>query len=294
MVSATERTITLADGRTLAVWEGGDPAGRPVIVHHGTPFAGVLYEPHQRDAVKRGIRLVGYSRPGYGASTPQRGRTVASAAADVAELADALGIGRFATWGISGGGPHALACAALLPDRVVAAASLAGVVPYDAEGFDYLAGMGEDNIVEFGAALAGRTELRPLLESFRESLLAGGETAFAETFASLLSGPDADALSGELASYMFRGDEIGLARGVDGWLDDDLADVKPWGFGVGEITAPTLIVQGEDDLFVPPTHGRWLAEHVPGAEARLLPGEGHLTVWADRVPEVHAWLLERF
>ena len=288
-----ERTVDFTDGRRLAVWEGGDPEGRPVIVHHGTPFAGLLYEPHERDAAERRIRLVGYSRPGYGASTRRPGRTVASAAADVADLADALGIGRFATWGISGGGPHALACAALLPDRVVAAASLAGVAPYDAEGFDYLAGMGEDNLVEFGAALAGAEQLRPLLEEFRESMLAGGERAFAETFASLLSGPDRDALSGALASYMYRGDEIGLATGVDGWLDDDLADVKPWGFGVEQVSVPTLIVQGEDDLFVPPSHGRWLAEHVPGAEARLLPEEGHLTVWMDRVPDVHAWLVER-
>ena len=290
----TAGAVELPDGRTLAVWEGGDPTGRPVVMHHGTPMAGLLYEPHARDAAERGIRLIGYSRPGYGASTRSAGRTVASAAADTAALADALGIDRFAAWGISGGGPHALACAALLGDRVVAAACLAGVVPFDADGIDYLDGMGEDNHVEFGAATEGEDVLRPLLEPQAAELVAAGERAFHELFASLLSPVDRDALTGELAAYMYRCDVLGLESGVDGWLDDDLAFVADWGFRPEDVRVPTLVVHGEDDRFVPVTHGRWLAERIPGAEARVLPGDGHLTLIERRVPDVHAWLLARF
>ena len=293
-MTVTERSVDLPDGRALAVWEGGDPGGRAVVVHHGTPMAGVLYEPHARDAAERGIRLVGYSRPGYGASTPDPGRTVASAAADTAALADALGIDRFATWGISGGGPHALACGALLTDRVPAAASLAGVVPYGVEDVDFLDGMGEANHVEFGAALEGAEPLRALLEPQAEELRTTGEAAFQELFASLLSPVDRAVLTGELAAYMYRCDLAGLERGIDGWVDDDLAFVEPWGFRVEDIRVPTLVWHGQEDRFVPVAHGRRLAERIPGAEARISAADGHLTLIERRVPEVHAWLLEQF
>src|SRR3954471_22814819 len=145
-----ERTHEIAtpDGRTLHVHEAGDPGGRAVVTHHGTPSSGGHYTPHAADAAQRGLRLIGYDRPGYGGSTPHRGRTVADAARDVATILDALGVERFATWGQSGGGPHVLACAALLPDRCAAAASLAGVAPYDAQGLDWLAGQGEMNLAE--------------------------------------------------------------------------------------------------------------------------------------------------
>ena len=142
------------DGRTLAVLEAGDESGHAVVAIHGTPASGVLWRGLVEDAEARGIRLLGYDRPGYGASDPHRGRTVADAAGDVAAIADALGIDRFAVEGGSGGGPHTLACAALLPDRVVAAASLAGVAPYPADGLDWLDGMGQDNLDEFAAILA--------------------------------------------------------------------------------------------------------------------------------------------
>src|SRR5215471_8175296 len=137
-----ERTIRTPDGRTLSVEDYGDPGGRPVLVHTGTPNSRLLYGPNVTDAAARGLRLIGYDRPGYGGSDPQPGRTVADCAADVRAICAALGIGRLAMWGISGGGPHVLACAALLPDLVVAAASLASLAPSDAEGLDYYAGMG--------------------------------------------------------------------------------------------------------------------------------------------------------
>lgn len=156
MTELRRYTVTLQDGRDLEVVEAGNPQSPAVIVHNGTPTGAGLIAEHARDAVERGLRLINYGRPGYGKSTRQRGRTVASAARDTAELADALGIHRFATWGISGGGPHALACAALLGDRVVAAASLAGVAPYGATGLNFLAGMGDDNVDEFSALFVAK------------------------------------------------------------------------------------------------------------------------------------------
>jgi len=143
------------NGRTLAVLEAGDESGRAVVAVHGTPGSGLLWRGLVEDAEARGMRLLAYDRPGYGRSDPHPGRTVADAAGDVAAMADALGFDRFAVEGGSGGGPHTLACAALLPDRVVAAASLAGVAPYPAEGLDWLDGMGQDNLDEFAATLAG-------------------------------------------------------------------------------------------------------------------------------------------
>src|SRR5919205_3410890 len=166
------RSVTTPDGRTLAVREGGDPAGFPVLFISGTPGSSALYEPHVRDAVERGIRLFSYDRPGYGASMRHEGRRVADCAADIAVLCDALGIDRLCAWGISGGAPHALAAATLLPDRVAAVASLASPAPYDADGLDFFAGMGEQNIEEFGAIFEGEATHRMSLERQREDLFA--------------------------------------------------------------------------------------------------------------------------
>ncbi len=141
-----DSTVRTPDDRNLRVQEGGDSRGRPVLVHGGTPNSRNLYRPHLEVALEQGIRLISYDRPGYGGSTPHSGRSIADCAADVRTIADALDIDRFAIWGISGGGPHALACAARLPDRLVAVASLASPAPYDAPGLDYFAGMGELNV----------------------------------------------------------------------------------------------------------------------------------------------------
>ena len=152
------------DGRTLRVVEAGIPDGVPILVHHGTPGSGLFYPPWVSDAEERGIRLLGYDRPGYGSSTPSPGRSVASAADDVVAIAEALGLKRLSTWGLSGGGPHALACAALLPNLVVAAAALAPPAPYGSDGLDWFAGMGEQNVVEFGSAVGGRDQLERFVE----------------------------------------------------------------------------------------------------------------------------------
>ena len=192
--STTTHEVRTADGRILAVTEGGDSDGVPVLAHHGTPGCGVLDKPWVELANRQGVRLVIWDRAGYGGSTRRPGREVAAAAEDAATVADALGIGRFGTWGLSGGGPHALACTALLPERVPAAALLSAVGPYGVDGLDWFAGMGQDNIEEFGAAVIGEPELRRYLDEAsraREVAIRRGREAVLDDMATLLSVPDA-------------------------------------------------------------------------------------------------------
>lgn len=288
-----EHDVPGPGGRTLHVLDAGPAGGTPVFFHNGTPGAAGLHPSWVEDAEKRDIRLLSYDRPGYGESPPAEGRTVGDAAADTAAVADALGIDRFFVWGVSGGGPHTLACAALLPDRVAAAASLASVTPYPVEGLDWLEGMGEDNHVEFGAALEGRETLEPLLEEWAAELRTADAQGLAEQFRSLLSPVDLEVLTGELAAFMVAEVKRSIENGIAGWRDDDFAFTKPWGFDVEDIAVPVLLLHGATDRFVPISHGQWLAERIPDVEARLLPDDGHLTLIARRVPEVHAWLLER-
>lgn len=284
-----ERTVRTPDGRTLAVEESGDLAGRPVLVHMGTPNSRLLYSQNVRDAAARGLRLISYDRPGYGGSSAQPGRTVADCADDVRTICAELGIDRLATWGISGGGPHVLACAALLPDLVTAAASLASPAPYGAEGLDYFTGMGQDNIDDTRLYLTDEAAARVKMDKDREEILATAPEDMAKAIESLLTPTDAAALRGDLAAYLSSSGHDGLAPGSQGWWDDNCI-IRPWGFDLSGITVPVLLLHGRQDMFVPFSHGEWLAAHIPGVDARLLDDDGHLTLMQNRVPEVHAWL----
>lgn len=286
-----ERTVCTPDGRILAVEEAGDPAGRPVLVHMGTPAPRRLYGPHVQDGAARGLRLISYDRPGYGGSSPQPGRAVADCAADVRTICAQLGIDRLATWGISGGGPHVLACAALLPDLVTAAASLASPAPYGAEGLDYFAGMGQGSVDYFRLFLSDETAARAETDEDRLRLLATSPEDFAKGLESLLAPADAAVLRGEMARYQTSSAQGGLAPGSQGWWDDNCT-LRPWGFDLTSINIPVLLLHGRQDKFVPFGHGEWLAAHIPGVEARLLDDDGHLTLLQNRIPEVHAWLSE--
>jgi pimeloyl-ACP methyl ester carboxylesterase len=285
--------VRTPDGRTLEVVEAGAPDGPVVVKHHGTPGSGRFHRSEVESAEERGLRLVAYSRPGYAGSSPHRGRDAASAAADVAAILDALGVERFATYGASGGGPHALACAALLGDRCAAAATIAGVGPADAPDLEFLAGVGEGNIAEFGAAREGRETLTEFCRAEAAGIVKATPEQLADAFRPHLSDIDAEALTGELAEHLLQEIVEGLRPGVEGWVDDDFAFLAPWGCDVGAIEVPVLIWQGEHDLMVPPAHAAWLREHVAGAEGSTLPGEGHLTLFVNRVADVHAWLAER-
>jgi pimeloyl-ACP methyl ester carboxylesterase len=287
-----QRTARTPDGRALAIEEAGDPNGRPVLVHGGTPNSRHLYPPTTIDAGAHGLRLISYDRPGYGGSTPQPGRSIADCAADVRAICSELGIGRLAMWGISGGGPHVLACAALLPDLVVAAASLASPAPMNAEGLDYFAGMGELNVEDIQLFLRDPQAARAKLEADRKEILAASAadlTAFMQT---LLSPVDAAVLTEGLADFLVQGNRDGLAPGGQGWWDDGVAESGPWGFELSAISVPVLLMHGRQDRFVPFGHGQWLAAHIPGVEARLFDQDGHLTLMTNRIPEVHAWLAD--
>jgi pimeloyl-ACP methyl ester carboxylesterase len=270
----SEQNLRLEDGRALRVYDGGANAADAftVVWHHGSPQTGAPLEPLLTAAGRRGIRLLSYARPSYGGSSPRPGRDVASAASDVARLADALGVGRFAVMGASGGGPHALACAALLPDRVTGAVSFAGLAPFTEE-FDWFAGMVSDGALR--AALAGREERARYAETAEfdeESFTAADRSALSGTWASL-------------AEDAGRAD----AAWPDGEIDDDVAFTAPWGFDVGRIDAPVLVVQGGEDRIVPPAHADWLMRNCPRPELWLRPRDGHVSV-LDACPLAMDWL----
>jgi pimeloyl-ACP methyl ester carboxylesterase len=285
-----DRTVTTPDGRTLAVQEGGDPAGLPVLVHMGTPNSRHLYGPNAADAAARGLRLIGYDRPGYGGSDPHPGRTIADCAADVRAICADLGISRLAMWGISGGGPHVLACAALLHDLVVAVASLASIAPFSAEGLDWFEGMGQGNVDDFRLVVSDPDSAKAKLQEQRKEALAATAETVAKTMDTLLTPTDRAVVTGELAEYLAFSDHEGLGPGLEGWWEDCLAHLGNWGFDLASISIPVLVLHGQEDMFVPFGHGQWLAAHIPGAEARLTDNDGHLTLLQNRVGEVHAWL----
>jgi len=290
-MAATYQTVTTADGRQLEYLVTGDPAGHPVLFHYGTPNCATEFSALTKLATDLGIQLISYSRPGYATSTEQPGRSVADAVADVEAVLDAIGVDEFRTIGWSGGGPHALACAALLPRRCRAAAVLAGVAPYTADGLDFLAGMGEENIEEFGAALAGRDRLDGFLSALLPHFTEVTGESVAEGLAGLLPEIDRRALTGEFADEMAATFRRAMSRGIAGWRDDDLAFVADWGFSVTDISVPVAIWQGGEDRMVPFAHGQWLAARVPGAQPHLFADEGHLSL-ISQVDTILADLLE--
>lgn len=274
---AKVQDVRLDDGRTLRVHDSGEGAASDaftVVWHHGSPQTGALLAPLAEAAAARGIRLVSYGRPSYGGSTPRPGRHVGSAASDVAQLADALGIDRFATMGASGGGPHALACAALLSERVVAVATLATLAPRDADGLDWYAGMAGAG-ASLRAAERGR-DARVLFEETNEF----DPASFTDR--------DYAALD---ATWSSLGDDVGAASaaGPDGIVDDDVAYVTPWGFDAAEIAVPVLLVHGGQDRVVPPGHSEWLLRHCQNTELWLRPRESHISI-LDAAPLAMDWL----
>jgi pimeloyl-ACP methyl ester carboxylesterase len=269
--------VDLPDGRQLDVLIAGPEGGLPLVFHHGAPGAAALFGPMVDAATRRGLRPMVYSRPGYGESSAHPGRAVADAAADTAAILDKLGADEFVTVGWSGGGPHALACAALLPGRCTSAATIGGVAPFGADGLDWMAGMGSENVEEFGAAASGEAALTRYLVPQAEALATVEGADVAQALGDLVSDVDKRQLTGGFADYLAGSFRTAMTGGIAGWRDDDLAFVRDWGFPFGN-GAPVAIWQGDQDRMVPYAHGEWLAVNVPGARAHLLTGEGHLSL----------------
>ena len=269
--------VRLPDGRRLDLRVSGPAGGFPLVFHHGTPGAATPYRVLERAAYARGLRLVTTSRPGYGDSTPQPGRSVVDVVADTAAVLAAIGAGRCLIAGWSGGGPHALACGARLA-ATAAVLVIAGIAPYGAAGLDYMAGMGYDNIVEISTALKGEHPLRPYLLDQREQLKDATDADLVASLDTVLPDVDRAVLTGEFGEDDAANFREALRTGVEGWLEDDIAITRPWGFGLEEISVPVMIWQGSADLMVPFSHGQWLASQLPGASAHLEEGEGHLSV----------------
>lgn len=289
----TELDVTLRDGRTLHVYDDGDPDGNVVVQHHGTPGSGLGYPPDLELGRERGLRVIRYDRAGYGGSTPKPGRSVVEVVADIEDVLDELAVERYVSLGGSGGCPHSFACGAR-SERCLAAAAIAAPTPYPPDGLDWLAGMGEDNIVEFGAALEGPEKLEPYLEHEAAKYADATPEQIKDVMASVLPPVDAAVLTGERAQHLKRSNDRALAQGIAGWRDDDIAFTKPWGFELDEIRVPTLLWQGVQDLMVPVAHARWLAERIPGVEAHISEEDGHLSIAVGRLGEIYDWLAARF
>jgi pimeloyl-ACP methyl ester carboxylesterase len=293
---ARQRTVTTPDGRVLGVAEYGPEDGYPVVGIHGTPgsrFAGP--PPQHPDLYDRlGVRSITFDRPGYGISTRRPGRTVADVVDDVAVIADALDVDQFAVTGGSGGGPHCLAVATLLPDRVARVACVVGVAPLGDAGLpqdEWLAGTAQGNIDEFTWSMAGEGTLRPQLERLAaadlQRVAADPTDPFGEEYQ--MSASDREIMSRpEFAVRTQRLIEEAFRCGVDGWVDDDLVFVSDWGFDVSALRVPAMVWYGTDDTLVPPAHGRWLARNVPGALVVTMSG-GHLEL-INRAEELMVWL----
>jgi pimeloyl-ACP methyl ester carboxylesterase len=270
-----EGTVQTRDGRTLACVERGPADGVPVILCHGTPGSRYTRHPDERIYDRHGLHAVIYDRPGYGRSDPKLDRSVADAAADIEAIADELGFDRFVVAGGSGGAPHALACGALLGDRVIRVGALVTPAPSDAEDFDFYAGLAELNVKEFGAAQAGREAIEAYLEPFVDALRRDPDAVLDEISSEL---PEIDrALVGrEDFRVVLRQSFVEAVRqGVRGWADDDLAFAKPWGFQPEDVRTEVRLWQGELDVLAPRTHGEYVSSRLPNATFELLEGGGH-------------------
>jgi pimeloyl-ACP methyl ester carboxylesterase len=294
-VGAELRTVTTAHGRTLEVLTAGNPSGYPWLWVPGTPSAAVDYPRLDELASMLDLRLVTWSRPGYGGSTPRRlppeGPRIVDDVPDIVTILDALGMDEFVVVGWSGGGPRALACAALLPHRCRAAATLAGLAPFDAAGLDWMEGMGPGNVADFTAALAGPEAYAAFQQKFFMPMTSATVADVTAGLAQLLTPTDEVSFTRELARWLAESMHRAGMQGVIGVRDDGLALAASWGFDVRRISVPTAIWAGGQDVTVPYAHGQWLAANVPRAIAHLLDDAGHITV-VNKLEKVLVELLE--
>lgn len=281
-------TVRTPDGRRLAVTERGDPRGAPVMLFHGTPGSRLGPVPRAMTLHAGGIRLLTFDRPGFGESDRQPGRTVASVAGDAAAVADALGIGHFAVLGRSGGGPHALACAALLPERVTKAAAMVPLAPRDAMGDTWFSGMTPGNAEAYQQAVTDPAALRRVLDERAASIRADPASLFATIDEGLEPTDRAVIGQANIRHELVKAYAAGVCHSADGWFDDALALAGPWGFDPGDIRVPVYLWHGAEDRFSPISHTRWLGERIPLATMDLEPSASHFSSLL-RMPQVIVW-----
>ncbi|MCT9934236.1 alpha/beta hydrolase [Planotetraspora sp. A-T 1434] len=284
--------LVAPDGRRLAVQQQGEPDGHPVFLLHGTPGSRVGPSPRPTVLYRLGIRLISFDRPGYGLSDRLPGRSVADVAADVAAIADGLGIARFAVVGRSGGAPHALACAALLPQRLTRVAALVGLAPRGAEGLDWFDGMAHSNVVEYTMALAGHRAVASRLATAAAQIRADPASKVVGLSQQVPESDRRVVTDHGIRRMLVRNFAEGLRDSIDGWVDDVLAFCGGWGFDPAVIEVPTLVWHGENDVFSPVGHARWLGERIPAATVKIQHGVAHFGA-IGVLPEVLLWLVRK-
>jgi pimeloyl-ACP methyl ester carboxylesterase len=280
-----EELVELADGRTLEVAMMGEPSGKTIFFHHGTPGTTRTVKSLEGLLDLGDFFVVTTSRPGYGQSSRHEGRTIASVVADLNAALDHFGREDYVALGWSGGGPHALASAAL-DSRCRSAVTLASVAPADVD-FDWTEGMGPENVEEFALAQKGGPEYEALMAATGELMGAATTDNIVEMFAGLLSEPDRAALADDDARELFvQGVRYGFVNGWRGYFDDNVAFMLPWGFDVGNIAVPVHLFFGDEDLMVPARHGKWLAAHMSTATTTHHSEEGHMSIFMNHLDEV--------
>jgi pimeloyl-ACP methyl ester carboxylesterase len=283
--------VEAADGRRrLCVESSGDPEGKPVFLLHGTPGSRVGPRPRGVILHRLGIHLITFDRPGYGNSDRMVGRQVADVVADVAAIADAFELDTFGVAGRSGGGPHALACAALLPHRITRAAVLVALAPRGADGLDWFQGMAASNVFYFTAATAGHDPLAAHLMAAADAIRAD-PAALIRTLHAELDDSDRRVIADMgIRSMLVQTHAEALRRSAYGWVDDVLAIISPWGFDPAAIAVPVRLWHGESDVFSPASHSQWLAERIPDATVVVQPGAAHFSA-LHVLPDMLRWLV---
>jgi pimeloyl-ACP methyl ester carboxylesterase len=290
------QVVPTPDGRRVAVDSVGDPDGTPVFLLHGTP--GGRNGPRPRGIVlyRLGIRLISYDRPGYPGSDRLKGRTVADAAKDVETIANFFGIDRFSVVGRSGGGPHALACAALLTSRVICAAALGSLAPYNAEGLDWSLGMTDSNVRAYRNARNAEADLGPLVSMLNEQAQQvrgnGNSEGLLKFLWPELNGHDKEVI-GDIAlrRQIAKVHTAALSETINGWVDDVIALGNQWGFELSDISAPVMLWSGGDDAFSPTGHTKWLAKRIPDVKLEIDPGAAHFGA-VEILPKILTWVAD--
>jgi pimeloyl-ACP methyl ester carboxylesterase len=282
--------VETGDGRRLSVEVTGDLDGSPVFLLHGTPGSRLGPRPRSQLLHRLGIRLISFDRPGYGSSDRLPGRRVVDAALDVAAIADAYGLDQFAVVGRSGGGPHALACAALLSDRVIRAAVLVSLAPREADGLDWFGGMADSNVDAY-AGPAGRLDrVVARLVEIADTVRDDPSRLIAMLYGEMTDDDRRVVADAGIRLGLLRTYAEAVRESPYGWIDDVSAFRAEWGFDPATVSVPVLLWHGERDMFSPVSHSRWLGARIPDAMVVVKSDAAHFDALSV-LPDILPWLI---